>query len=303
MTRERLLLWIAAVLLAVAGLAVGLFVMWQVNQPSTPEAVAEAYFRADYQRDYARAWNYISQDDKAYKTKAQYLAENTLAAGLERDLLTKLAAWGDFNLISVAFGREDHAIVAARVRFPDLAQPEVAQLLQAAETTPQRDLLTQLESLHASGRIQFVESDPTFSLTHKDGRWGVVLHWSGAVTVRLTAAVSPDLPWEFYPVPSEVQAVPGETVQVIYRVKNLADHPVTGKARHVVEPQEYRSFFETIQCFCFTEQTLAAGEEKDMPLIFRVDFTVPPDVAAFTNGYTFYPLESFPEETLPTPVP
>lgn len=91
----------------------------------------------------------------------------------------------------------------------------------------------------------------------------------------------------------------------MYRVKNLADHSITGKAKHLTQsaPDGYRAFFETIQCFCFTEQTLAAGEEKDMPLIFRVDFTVPPEVTEFTNGYTFYPLESFPEEGAVTPVP
>jgi hypothetical protein len=303
MKSERLPQWIAAGLLTLAALAAGLGVMWQVSQPRAPEAVAEAYFRAGYQRNYGQAWNFISTDDKAYKPKAQYLAENTSAAGLELDLLDRLAAWGEFKMISIVSGRDDHVIVTARARFPDLAQPEVAQLLQAAETTPQRDLLAQLESLYAAGQIQFVESDPTFSLAYQGGHWGVVLHWSGAVTVRLTAAVSPDLPWEFYPVQSEVQAVPGETVQVVYRVKNLADHSITGKARHVVEPQAYRSFFETIQCFCFTEQTLAAGEEKEMPLIFRVDFTVPPDVTEFSNGYTFYRLESFPEESFSTPVP
>jgi hypothetical protein len=303
MTRLRLLHWVAVGLLVLTGLAAGLGTMWRASQPRTPAAVAEAYFRADYQRDHARAWDFISQDDKAYKTKTQYLTENKSAAGVQRQLLARLGEWAEFNVISMISGQDNHAIIAVRARFPDLGQPEIAQLLQAAEAGAEDDLLAQLEALYASGQVQFVESEPAFSLSYANGRWGVVLHWAGAVTVKLTAAVSSDLPWEFYPLQAEVQAGPGETVQVLYRVKNLADHPITGKAKHVVEPQAYRSFFETIQCFCFTEQTLAAGEEKDMPLIFRVNFTVPPEVTEFTNGYTFYTLGSFPEETFPTPLP
>lgn len=191
MTRIRLLQWIAGGLLALAGLVIGLFVMWQASQPSTPAAIAEAYLRADYQRNYARAWDFISQNDKAYKAKAQYLAENRPATGMPRDVLARLAAWGEFNVLSIASGSNNHAIVAARVRFPNLAQPEVAQLLQAAETSGSGDVLARLEALYAAGQIQFVESEPVFSLTSMSGRWGVVLHWAGAVTVKLTAAVSP----------------------------------------------------------------------------------------------------------------
>jgi len=298
----RRLHWITVGLLVLLGLVAGLGIMWQASQPRTPAAVAEAYFRATYQHDYARAWQFISADDQQYKTRQQYLTEYETYTGIKTAILARLAQWGEFTLIAVSSSDNDHAIVAARARFPDLAQLEIAQLLQTAETG---DLLAQLQALYASGQMQFVETEPTFSLTYRNRRWGVVLHWAGAVTVKLTAVVSPDLPWEFYPLQPEVQAVPGETVTVMYRVKNLADHPITGKAKHVTQsvPEGFRTFFETIQCFCFTEQTLAAGEEKEMPLIFRVDFTVPPEVTEFTNGYTFYPLESFPEETFPTPVP
>jgi cytochrome c oxidase assembly protein subunit 11 len=122
-----------------------------------------------------------------------------------------------------------------------------------------------------------------------------VLHWEGAVTVHLTAAVHPDLPWEFYPQKSEIQAMPGETVRVNYFARNTSNQTITGKAVHEILPLEYRSYFETVQCFCFTEQTLGPGEVKEMPLVFRVDFTVPQGVTEFTNAYTFYTLESFPE--------
>jgi cytochrome c oxidase assembly protein subunit 11 len=98
--------------------------------------------------------------------------------------------------------------------------------------------------------------------------------------------------------------MPGETVQTAYFVRNNSDQAVTGKAVHEILPLEYRSYFQTIQCFCFTEQTLQPGEAREMPLIFRIDFTVPQGVREFSNGYTFYTLDSFPEAPiLPTSTP
>ena len=286
-------------------MTVGLRLIRQINQPRAPEAIAEAYFRADYRRDYAQAWNFISPADKSSKTRTQYLVENPPASGRPPALLAGLAAWAEFTVVSIVSTEDDHAVVMTRVRVPHPADAALAQLLAVAVKVDRDTALAQLDALYAGGQFRYVEDQRAFGPVNVNGRWGVVLHWDGAVTVRLTAAVSPDRLWEFYPVQSEIQTLPGETVQAVYRVKNLADRPITGQAKHEVQsaPEGYRSYFETIECFCFTEQTLAPGEAKDMPLIFRADFTVPPEVTGFTNGYTFYLKESFPEETLPTPAP
>jgi len=298
MIPKRLWLWSATGLLVGLVLIAAFTIVQGSDQPRSPAEVAQAYFLADYTHDYPAAWEFISAGDKTAKSREQYLAENLLPTEAQAGLLQQLASWGTFSTLSTFSSSPEQAVVSAQASYPDRTQPEVAALLEAAGQ-PDADvqsLRAQLQSLYETGQIQFIEDEAAlFNLTQDDDGWRVVLHWEGAVTVHLTAAVHPDLPWEFYPLDSEIQALPGETVRADYIAKNNSDQTITGKAVHEILPLEYRSYLETIQCFCFTEQTLEPGEEKEMPLVFRVDFTVPQGVTEFTNGYTFYTLETFPE--------
>jgi hypothetical protein len=184
-------------------------------------------------------------------------------------------------------------------------------ILQAAEraselTDAERQaLFDRLERMYVAGQIEILEGEQTFTLVRERSSiapslglsaWRVVMDWAGAIVVKLTAEVSPDLPWDFYPLQSEVRALPGETLTATYRVTNRSDRTITGKAKHFVLPEGYKDYFTSIQCFCFIQQTLDPGESQDLTLIFRVDYDVPAEVRAFENKYVFYPLESFPED-------
>lgn len=129
------------------------------------------------------------------------------------------------------------------------------------------------------------------------GKWRVSLDWAGALRVRFVAEVKEGLPWEFRPVQETVLARPGETLQTLYKVKNLSNRPITAKARHLDEPKEQaRKYLEIIQCFCFIQITLAPGEEKELPLVFRVHWDAPEEAKEFRVTYDFYPIEKFLEK-------
>ena len=134
-----------------------------------------------------------------------------------------------------------------------------------------------------------------WSMIKEDGEWRVFENWAEAVEVRFGAATFDDLPWEFEPVRKHVMAKHGETIQMAYRAKNLGDEEITAKARHIIGPDADAAHLDIIACFCFLEETLAPGEEKELGLVFRVDFEAPEDVTAFTVKYEFYPAEYFPE--------
>jgi cytochrome c oxidase assembly protein subunit 11 len=107
------------------------------------------------------------------------------------------------------------------------------------------------------------------------------------VTVELDANVH-DLPWHFRPLVRHVNVHPGELTTVDYEVANVRGAPVTAQAVPSYGPARAAEYFHKIECFCFTQQTLAAGETRRMPLVFVVDAKLPKDVNTITLSYTFF---------------
>lgn len=96
------------------------------------------------------------------------------------------------------------------------------------------------------------------------------------IRVAFTSEVSQILPWKFIPQQREVYVLPGETALAFYKAKNVSDKDIIGMATYSITPGEAAQYFNKIQCFCFEEQRLAAGEEIDMPVFFFID----PDFAS-----------------------
>lgn len=118
-----------------------------------------------------------------------------------------------------------------------------------------------------------------------------------SVAVRFDANVSPTLPWKFQPEANRKIVPIGGRQMAIFLAHNLSARPITGRATFNVSPTQAAKYFSKIQCFCFTEQTLKAGEEARMPVIFYVDpaFAKDPDtkdIAEITLSYTFYPVDA-----------
>ena len=99
------------------------------------------------------------------------------------------------------------------------------------------------------------------------------------------------LPWTFKPMASSVEIHPGELTQVMYEVRNTLDEPVTGQAVASYGPRLAAQYFRKLDCFCFTQQTLAAGEVRQMPVVFVIDPSLPSDVNTITLSYTFFRVE------------
>src|SRR5215472_8980214 len=114
------------------------------------------------------------------------------------------------------------------------------------------------------------------------------------MTVRFDTNVDPNLPWTFVPEQRSVQVRIGEDKLVFFRAVNRSAHPIVGHAAFNVAPDEVARYFDKIQCFCFTEQRLEAGESVEMPVSFFVSPAILKDraedsVTEITLSYTFYP--------------
>jgi cytochrome c oxidase assembly protein subunit 11 len=96
------------------------------------------------------------------------------------------------------------------------------------------------------------------------------------------------LPWSFKPAASSVDVHPGELTQMVYEVRNTLGEPVTGQAVPSYGPRQAAQYFKKLDCFCFTQQTLAAGEMRQMPVVFVIDPDLPRDINTITLSYTFF---------------
>jgi cytochrome c oxidase assembly protein subunit 11 len=116
---------------------------------------------------------------------------------------------------------------------------------------------------------------------------------SRVMSIRFDANVERDMPWKFRPEHTTDTVSVGARDMAIYVAKNLSDKPVTGMASFNVEPEQAGKYFNKIQCFCFSEQTLQPGQEVRMPVLYYVDPKIlddpdNKDVEQITLSYTFH---------------
>lgn len=110
---------------------------------------------------------------------------------------------------------------------------------------------------------------------------------SREVRVELLAS-SAGLPWSFEAIDRVVTLNPGRLTTVRYRVVNTLGRPVTAHAVMNTAPAVAARYIEKQECFCFSDQTLAAGESREMPVTFRVRADVPREMQTISLSYTFF---------------
>src|SRR5271155_3003564 len=115
------------------------------------------------------------------------------------------------------------------------------------------------------------------------------------IAIRFDSNVAGGLPWKFEPEQTEIHIKIGQVVTVYYTVTNQSARTTTGQAAYNVAPLTVGAYFDKINCFCFTEQTMAPGEKRQMPVVFYVDPSIVNEsdndgLNTITLSYTFYPV-------------
>jgi len=115
------------------------------------------------------------------------------------------------------------------------------------------------------------------------------------LTIRFDSNVMPGLPWKFMPEQNSIKLHIGEVATVHYKVINEAARTITAQASYNVTPTTVGAYFDKINCFCFTQQTMKPGETREMTVVFYVDPEIMDDrdqdpLNTITLSYTFYRL-------------
>jgi hypothetical protein len=274
-----------------------------VKVSSVPENAMKAYLKAVYAQDYRAAYQWISEKDRKYKSETEYLREYPAFSGLALELTRGLADMIEWSEIRTDV-EGNETTLRFKMKLPNANAPAIQDLfsdfdpdrLARLTEKEKRAIEEKLKLMQKQGALPKIEGEDSLKLVEEQGSWRVLADWAQAIPVKFSAEVKEGLAWEFRPVQETVLAKPGETLQAVYKVKNLSNRPLTAKARHRDEPKNLADkYLEIIQCFCFIQQTLAPGEEKELPLIFRVGWNVSKEVKEFRVRYEFYPIDKFPK--------
>ncbi len=111
---------------------------------------------------------------------------------------------------------------------------------------------------------------------------------SRTVKVQFIATNQAEMPWKFQPNVFEVEVHPGERSEISYFAHNPTDRAMVAQAVPSVVPYQAVDYLHKIECFCFNQQPLAAGESADMPLVFFVDPELPDFVHTITLSYSVF---------------
>lgn len=147
---------------------------------------------------------------------------------------------------------------------------------------PLYGLLCDITGLNRSGKAVFVSEQQLRNFSVDADR---------TITVEFDATVESGMPWEFQPMVRKMKIQPGQVYEVKYLARNNSDHAIVGQAIPGVTPWQATEHFNKTECFCFRQQTLQPGEEKEMPLRFVIDAGLPDKYTTVTLSYTFMDTE------------
>lgn len=117
---------------------------------------------------------------------------------------------------------------------------------------------------------------------------GVKADDTRTIRVQFDGTVNSKLAWDFKPVKSSMEVHPGRQYEAMFEARNRSAEDIVGNAAPSIAPNQASGYFTKTECFCFTEQRLAAGERRLMPVRFIVNPSLPGDVGTITLSYTFY---------------
>lgn len=264
------------------------------SRSKAPADVALDYSRALYAYDAARVHALASTRDRAAKDQASVAAQLEGPEGFALELLAELSRFVTATAIDTRVDG-DHATVRLRLILPDANDPLLKALardwdeqrLRALTAVERADARRRVDDLGRRHRLPVIEGDETFELAKETAGWRLVLHWEGAIPVRLAATASAGVPLEMTVTPERISARAGETFRVTVRARNVSSHEVTSRVSHRITPEADSKFLALLQCPLFLPVTFKPGESKDFVSEYLLLGDTPSRVSSFEVMYTF----------------
>ena len=260
-------------------------------------AVIRNYVRATYARDFVAAYRLISAEDRKVRDLNRYVQQRGPYSGFILDAARKLSEFIEVEILNAQGNRR--AVAAWRSatacpirkksrRYSCNWDPRRLNSLPAAE---RRQIIDALDKRQHEGSLEMSEGQEIFELIREANEWRVFLNWQAGVRIplKLDLSKSPDL--DVVLSKNEFVLQPGDLFEIVLRIKNRTQQPVTVRIGHLVEPSTIADYLDFVQCGFLLPVTVQPDKEQEFSGTYMLRGSLPEGVRSLNLTYDFRQLK------------
>ena len=261
-----------------------------------PMTVIQSYLRATYARDFAAAYRFISAEDRKVRDVNRYVQQRGPYSGFILDAARKLSEFIEVGTLNAQESPRG-VRVAIKYRVPDPQKiaplllnwdPRRLNSLPAAE---RKQIIDALDQRKQQGSLEMSEGTETFELIREADEWRVFLNWAAGVKIplKLDLSKSPDL--DVVLSKNEFVVQPGDLFEIVLKIKNRTQQPMTVRIGHLVEPSTIADYLDFVQCGFLLPVTVQPDKEQEFSGTYMLRGSLPEGVRGLNLTYDFRQLK------------
>ena len=257
-----------------------------------PVQVLNDYLKFLYARDFRRAYNFISTDDRRFKSQSDYVRERGAFTGFALEAARKLAGLIEADAVAQqTHGDQDRIRLA--LKLPDanalsgLLLDWDEQQLNNLSASQQRKILSTIDAMRRENKLPMIEGEEEFVLTRENSRWKIYLDWAAGVRVNFATTLPANGLLAATPTIAKTVARSGDQFTVGFKVKNLGSRELVTRIVHRIEPENLAQYLDLVECALLLPVRLRPGEEQVFNSTYAVRGDLPDGTSAFNVTYEF----------------
>ena len=257
-----------------------------------PTVVLQTYLRATYARDFIEAYRVISSADRKVRDLNRYVQQRGPFAGFTLELARKLS-----ESMEIKFkARQDtstriQTVINYKVPDPKKLAPLLlnwdSYRLNSLAAAERKQLIESIDKKKHDGSLDMSEGEENFELVKEAEGWRIFLNWAAGVKILLRLDLSKSKDLDVSLSKSEIVTQPGELFEVILRITNRADQPVTARIGHLVETNDVANYLDFVQCGFLLPVTIGSAKQQEFSGTYLLRGTLPEGVRQMNLTYDF----------------
>jgi hypothetical protein len=285
-------MWLCLILVFVLAGQRSLSAAQSVVNFQDPTQVVQAYVRATYARNFAEAYRYISTADRKIRDLDRYVQQRGSFNGFALEISRKLS-----EAIAIELARReenpDRIQLVAKYQVPDpkkLASWLLnwdAYRLNSSSAAERKQILDRIKKSTQDASLPMSEGEEKFELVRENGEWRVFLNWAAGVKIPFRLDLSKSADIDVSVSKNEIVIQPGELFEIILKIKNRTNQPVTARIGHLVEPSNVADYLDFVQCGFLLPVTIAPAKEEQFSGTYLLRGSLPEGVWQLSLTYDF----------------